>query len=148
MPGFSKRLSWKEVAEALRTRWEAVFRSLERAVEWGRAHRGLSGIRSIGVDEIQGQRGHRYLTLVYQTDAHCQRLLWVGEKRTVKTLLGFFRWFGKERSEGLRFGCSDRWKPYRKVIAQKANQAIHLLDRFHSMASLGKAIDKVRAQER
>ena len=43
-------------------------------------------------------RGHRYLTMVYQIDAQCKRLLWVGEKRTVKTLLTFFHWLGTERS--------------------------------------------------
>jgi transposase len=71
----------------------------------------------------------------------------VGEKRTVKTLLRFFRWFGKERSQALAFICSDMWKPYLKVIAKKAGQAVHILDRFHIMAHLGKAIDEVRAQE-
>ena len=34
-----------------------------------------------------------------------------------------------------------------KVIAKKAGQAIHVLDRFHIMAHLSKAIDEVRAQE-
>ncbi len=43
--------------------------------------------------------------------------------------------------------CSDMWKPYLKVIAKKAGHAIHILDRFHIMANLSKAIDKVRAQE-
>jgi transposase len=124
-----------------------VFRSVEMAVEWGRAHQDLSGIESIGVDEIAWQKGHRYLTLVYQIDRHCKRLLWVGEKRTIKTLLGFFRWFGEERSLALKYICSDMWKPYLKVIAKKAAQAVHVLDRFHIMAHLNKAIDEVRAQE-
>jgi len=39
------------------------------------------------------------------------------------------------------------WKPYLKVIAKKAGQAIHILDRFHIMSHLSKAIDAVRAQE-
>jgi transposase len=73
--------------------------------------------------------------------------LWIGEKRTVKTLVSFFRWLGKERSEALRFVCSDMWKPYLKVIAKKAGQAVHVLDRFHIMAHLGKAIDEVRTKE-
>ena len=144
---WAKRLSWKEVAEAFHMSWEAVFRSVEMAVTWGRVHQDLSGVQSIGVDEIQWQRGHRYLTLVYQIDSGCKRLLWVGERRTVRTLLKFFRWFGKERSQSLRFICSDMWQPYLKVIARKAGQAIHVLDRFHIMAHLSKAIDEVRAQE-
>ena len=86
-------------------------------------------------------------TLVYQIDEGQRRLLWVGEKRTVKTLLRFFRWFGKERSQALGFVCSDMWKPYLKVVAKKAGTAIHVLDRFHIMANMNKAIDEVRAQE-
>jgi transposase len=39
------------------------------------------------------------------------------------------------------------WKPYLRVIAKKAGQAIHVLDRFHIMAHLSKAIDEVRAEE-
>ena len=97
--------------------------------------------------EVQWQRGHRYLTLVYQIDTHCKRLLWVGKERKVKTLLGFFRWFGAERSAALKFVCSDMWKPYLRVIAKKAGQAVHVLDRFHIMAHLSKAIDEVRAGE-
>ena len=88
------------------------------------------------------------MTVVYQIDAHCKRLLWVGEKRTVKTLLTFFHWLGSEHSAALRFICSDMWKPYLKVITKKAGQAIHVLDRFHIMGHFGKAIDEVRAQKR
>ncbi len=147
LASWAKRLSWKEVAEAFRTTWDHVFCSVEHAVIWGREHQDLSGVKAIGIDEIAWQRGHKYLTLVYQIDSHCKRLLWVGEKRTVKTLLSFFHWFGKERSQMLGFVCSDMWKPYLKVIAKKAGDAIHVLDRFHIMAHMGKAIDDVRAQE-
>ena len=84
---------------------------------------------------------------MYQLDDGHRRLLWVGEHRKIKTLLRFFRWFGKERTGALRFICSDMWKPYLTVVAKKADQAIHVLDRFHIMSHLSKAIDKVRAGE-
>ena len=45
------------------------------------------------------------------------------------------------------FRSSDMWKPYLKVIKKKAGQAIHILDRFHIMTHLSKAIDEVRAGE-
>ncbi|MEN8173988.1 MAG: ISL3 family transposase [Chloroflexota bacterium] len=144
---WAKRLSWQEVAKAFHTTWDHVFCSVERAVTWGRAHQDLSGIEAIGVDEIAWQRGHRYLTLVYQIDGHCKRLLWIGEQRTIKTLIRFFRWFGKKRSQELKFVCSDMWKPYLKVVAKKAKSALHILDRFHIVSHLNKAIDEVRAQE-
>jgi len=144
---WAKRLSWQEVAGVFKTSWEKVFHSVEWAVEWGLAHRDLSNINSIGVDEVLWQRGHKYLTVVYQIDGECKRMLWVGENRTIRTLLRFFREFGKERAAKLRFVCSDMWKPYLTVIAKKAAQAIHVLDRFHISMHMNKAIDEVRAQE-
>jgi len=147
LAGWAKRLSWKTVAETFGTTWQNVFRSVQQAVCWGLAHRDLEGIEAVGVDEVQWQKGHKYLTLVYQIDAGCKRLLWIGQDRTAKTFLRFFRMLGKERSRRLRFICSDMWKPYLKVIAKKASQAIHVLDRFHIMQKMSKAIDEVRAGE-
>ena len=144
---WAKRLSWKTVAETFQTSWNHVFQSVSMAVAWGREHQDLSGIAAIGIDEIQWKRGHRYLTLVYQIDAGCRRLLWIGQDRTVETIQGFFQWLGAERSAALRFVCSDMWGPYLRVVAQKAALAIHILDRFHIMSHMNKAIDEVRAKE-
>lgn len=144
---WGKKLSWQEVARAFQTSWDKVFRSVEYVVEWGLAHRELSGIRAIGIDEVSWSRGHKYLTLVYQIDSDCTRLLWIGKDRTVKTLLRFFRFLGKSRSENLEFVCSDMWKPYLKVIAKKAKYALNILDRFHLVKMVNKAIDEIRAEE-
>jgi len=147
LAGWAKRLSWKGVAEAFGTTWQNVFRSVKHAVSWGLVQRDLTGIESIGVDEVQWQRGHKYLTLVYQIDEGRKRLLWIGQDRTAKTLLRFFRLLGKERSKQLKFICSDMWQGYLKVIARKAAGAVHVLDRFHVMQKMNKAIDEVRAAE-
>jgi transposase len=144
---WARRLSWQGVAEAFHTTWEHVFRSVRMAVSWGRTHQDLSGISAIGIDELQGHRGHRYLTMVYQLDEGRRRLLWVGPERRVRTLLAFFRWFGRERTAALRFVCSDMWDPYLRVVAKKARGACHILDRFHIMAHFSKALDQIRADE-
>jgi transposase len=135
------------VARSFHTTWDNVFRSVKMAVAWGLPHRSLEGIEAIGVDEVQWQKGHKYLTLVYQIDEHCKRLLWIGKNRTAKTFLGFFRMLGKERSARLKYVCSDMWKGFLKVIRKKAPGALHILDRFHIMSLMNKAIDKVRAGE-
>jgi transposase len=147
LAGWAKRMSWTDVAKAFRTTWENVFRSVEKAVQWGRAHQDLEGIKSLGVDEIYWSSKEKYLTLVYQIDEGRKRLLWLGRARTAKTLLRFFRWFGPARSKAVLFVCSDMWRPYLAVVAKKASQAIHVLDRFHIMSHMSKAIDEVRAQE-
>jgi transposase len=144
---WAKYLSWQEVSRQFRVSWKNVFESVEHVVEYGLKHRNLEDISALGVDEIQYLRGHRYLTLVYQIDSTCKRLLFVGQDRCAKTLLRFFIDFGKERSERLKAICSDLWKPYLKVIKRKAPKAIHILDRFHVMKYLNDAVDQTRRAE-
>ena len=84
---------------------------------------------------------------MYQVDADCRRLLWVGEERKIETLESFFTWFGKERAARLQVDCSDMWQAYLNVIRKRAGQALHVLDRFHVAGKLGEMIDKVRAAE-
>lgn len=147
LAGWARRLSWQEVATVFQTTWEHVRDSVRHAVWWGLVHRDLAGATAIGVDEIQWRRGHHYLTLVYQIDEGCKRLLWIGRERTEACLRHGLELLGKEFCAGLRFVCSDLWQPYLKVLAEQAGEAIHVLDRFHIMKQLGEAIDDVRAAE-
>jgi transposase len=145
---WARRLSWKEVGEVFQTSWDNVFRSVKMAVTWGLAHRDLENVTAIGIDEIAYKKGHNsYVTLAYQIDAGCRRLLWIGKERTQKTLRQFFKELGTERTARLRFICSDMWRPYLQVVAEMAGEALHILDRFHIMSQMNKALDKVRAQE-
>jgi transposase len=144
---WAKRLSWQEVADVFRTSWERVYRSVTQAVLWGLANQSLEGITAVGVDEIQWRKGHKYLTLVYQIQEGCKRLLWVAAERTEDSLRGFFDMLGPARAARLAFACSDMWKPYLNVIAERAGQAVHVLDRYHVMAKMNRAIDEVRAAE-
>ena len=144
---WAKKMSWSDVAVSFFTSWNSVYRSIEMAVEWGRQRMDISGIKSVGVDEIQWRDGHKYLTLVYQIDQGARRLLWIGRDRTEETFQKFFDWLGKERSALIEFICSDMWKPYINIIRTNAINALHILDRFHIMTHFSKAIDEIRADE-
>lgn len=144
---WARRLSWSEVAAIFGTTWNVVCRSIRWVVDYGLAHRSLDGIRSIGVDEVSIWKGHKYLTVVYQIDEGVRRLLWVGRERTEETFRGFFRMLGDERSRLIEFVASDMWKPYLDVVKEQIGHALHVLDRFHIVAKLNKAIDEVRAKE-
>lgn len=144
---WARRLSWKETADIFKTSWDSIFRAVQYVVDYGLTNRSLDGVTEIGVDEISVFKGHKYLTMVYQINAGARRLIWCGTERRVKTLLRFFREFGKERSAKLRYVCSDMWAPYLKVIAKKAPNALNILDRFHIMRKFNEAIDKVRRGE-
>jgi transposase len=144
---WARRLSWKETAQAFRTSWEKVFDAVEHVVTWGLEHRTLGQIDAIGVDEIQYAKGHKYLTLVYQIDLGVTRLLWVGKERTIESFQGFFTTMGEDVISRIMFICSDMWEPYLKLIREKCSDALHILDRFHIVAKMNKALDDVRADE-
>ncbi len=147
---WARRLSWRETATVFQTSWEAVYRSVEWYVQWGLDHRKLRGIQSVGIDEIhwaKGKKGESFLTVIYQIDARCRRLLWVGRRRTQATLRRGLRALGPEVVKGLRFICSDMWQPYLQVMAVEASQALHVVDRFHITMHLNQAVDEVRRRE-
>jgi transposase len=144
---WAQRLSWQVVADVFGTSWQSVSAAVRMAVEWGLNHREMTGITAIGIDEIAWRKGHRYVTLVYQINEECKRLLYVGENRSEESLRGFFRGLSEEVKGGIRFVCSDMWQPYLKVIGEQIGQAVHVLDRFHIMTHFSKAVDEVRASE-
>jgi transposase len=144
---WARRLSWQETARVFHTSWQSVFRAVRYAVFWGIAHDVWHDVRTLGVDEIAWRKGHSYLTLVYQLDEGRKRLLWIGENREKETLEKFFHCLRPEQSEKVEFVCSDMWSAYLDVIARRAGNAVHVLDRFHIMRLLNKAIDEVRRTE-
>ena len=147
---WAKRLSWKETAAIFRVSWQTVQRSVQWLVQWGLAHRNLDGISAIGIDELhigRGKKSVNFVTVIYQIDARCRRLLWVGRKRTQATLRRGFKELGTPVLGGIRFVCSDLWKAYLKVVAKSLPHAVHLLDRFHVVQHLNAAVDDLRRRE-
>jgi len=147
LANWCRSLSWSEAAKRFGTSWDKVYSSIEYVVSWGLENRSLDGVTAIGVDEVAWKKGHKYLTLVYQINKNCVRLLWVHKDRTEASFSKFFDELGEDRCKLIEFVCSDMWKAYLKVIRERIGGAIHILDRFHIVANLNKALDKVRAEE-
>lgn len=147
---WARRMSWRETARVFGTSWEAVYHSVEWFVHYGLSQRQLSGIQAIGVDEIHWGRGLKadnFLTVIYQIDGHCRRLLWVGRRRTQATLRRGLKALGPEVVQGLQFVCSDMWKPYLQVLKTEVGHALNILDRFHITSHLNEAVDQLRRAE-
>jgi transposase len=71
----------------------------------------------------------------------------VGRERTIESFQGFFTVIGDQVASKIVFVCSDMWEPYLKVIREKCSEALHILDRFHIVAKMNKALDEIRAGE-
>lgn len=142
---WARVLTWKQVAALFRCSWSTVEAAVDEAVAYGMAHRDLSTVTHIGIDEISRKRGHVYVTNVY--DLNSRQLLWSGEGRARETLEGFFDWFGDERTAQLEGVCCDMWQPYADVVKARAPKAILVFDKFHIVQHLTKAVDQVRRDE-
>ena len=132
---WTRVLPWQQVATLFGCAWGTVERAVEAAVTYGLAHRDLTGVTHIGIDEISRKKGHVYVTNVY--DLGRKRLLWSGEGRTQATLEAFFDFLGPDRTAALEGICCDMWQPYIDVIQARASQAVLVFDKFHIMRHLG-----------
>ncbi len=144
---WARVLSWTEVARRFHSSWDTVFRCVEHAVQWGLEHRSLDGIRSIGVDELAWKKGQKYLTVVYQLDHGCRRLLHIARDRTAASFHSFFDMLGEERTKAIAFVASDMWRAFLSVVQARCSVVLHVLDRFHVAKLLGEAVDTVRRDE-
>ena len=111
---WTRVLPWQQVAQLFGCAWGTVERAVEAAVAYGLAHRDLTAVTHIGIDEISRKKGHVYVTNVY--DLARKRLLWSGEGRSQATLEAFFDFLGPARTASLDGICCDMWPPDMAVI--------------------------------
>jgi transposase len=142
---WARILPWLEVARLFQCAWGTVSSAVDFVVKYGLENRDLSGITHIGIDEISRKRGHQYLTNVYNLQT--KKLIWSGEGRNSETLSQFFNFLGEERASQLQGICCDIWRPYIKVIEEKAPNAVLVFDKFHIVRHLMNAVDQVRRDE-
>ena len=144
---WAKVLSWQEVGRRFDVGWHRVFESVRFVVEWGLAHRDLSGVTAIGIDEVHFGKGQKYLTVVYQLCGDVRRLLFVIRRNDSAALNAILDEAGDAWCGGITHVCTDMWRAYRKVIEARLLHAMHILDRFHIVKLLNEAVDLVRRQE-
>jgi len=140
-----KLLSWDQVATLFGVHWNTVATAVREAVSYGLAHRDLGGVLYIGIDELSRQKGHVYVTNVY--DLQEKRLLWSGEGRSQDTLRAFFAEHGEALKDKVRGVCCDMWQPYIDMVKDHFPDAVLVFDRFHIMQQLLRAVDEVRRAE-
>ena len=78
---------------------------------------------------------------MYDIGGESKRLLAVEEERTEVSLRSCLESLGESVCGKIQYVCSDMWKPYLNVIAERLSEAVHVLDRFHVMQQFGKALD-------
>jgi transposase len=120
---------------------------MTRAVRRGMARRKLGAIGKVGIDETSFRKRHEYVTVA--TDTETGYVLYVGDKRKLESLDGFWELLGPERIPGIRSISMDMWVPYINSVRKHVPGADALIcfDRFHVAKILNEAVDTVRKRE-
>jgi transposase len=145
LSAWCRLLAWEQVARLFGVHWNTVATAVRQAVSYGLAHRDMGNILYIGVDELSRQKGHVYVTNVY--DLKQKRLIWSGEGRSQETLKAFFAEHGKAIKDKVKGVCCDMWQPYIDIIHDNLPDTPLVFDRFHITQQLLKAVDGVRREE-
>jgi transposase len=137
----------KRAAGLLRITWDEAWGLMRRAVARGQAAKVVNAPRLLGVDEKAISKGHRYMTLV--CDLEAATVEYIGEERTQASLAAYFEGLRPEQIEAIEAVSMDMWEPYLKATAAAVPGAKDkiVLDRFHIMQHVLRALDLVRRAE-
>lgn len=137
--------SLKQVAQLLDLDWKTVKAIDKKYLERKFAIPDYDGLRLLAVDEIAFHKGQSFFTMVM--DLERTQVVWVGQGRSERTLEGFFKELGPERSKEIEAVACDMWDPYINSITEHAPGAKIVFDKFHVIKLYSKVIDKVRNME-
>jgi transposase len=139
-------MTQKAAAEILEIAPSTFSDLLHRSVERARDGHRIRGLRAIGIDEVSYQKGHKYVTVVYDLDRSC--VLWVGQGKERATIDRFFETeLSDYQKAKIEWACCDMCETYIGAIKAHCPKARLVLDRFHIVKSLNNAVDEVRKEE-
>jgi len=145
-----KEASTAAVARCLGLTWDEVDGIMQRAVMRGLARRKEQGTRAparIGVDETSFARGHRYITVV--SDTETSEVLYTADGHDAEALEGYYESLNESELAGIEVVSMDMWKPFINATLKHVPDAEEKIcyDKFHVAQHLGDAVDRVRRKE-
>lgn len=134
----------------LQTSFDVVNSIMTKAVERGLSNRAKyedhTLIKSIGIDEKSFKKGHQYCTII--TDATNKRILEIQVDRTKQAgCLAIKASLSIHQQEMVEVVTGDMWDAYQGAVKEELPNATYVLDRFHLIKYLNKAIDETRRLE-
>jgi transposase len=142
-----KTMTTITAARQMRIGWDAIDNIKQRAVKRGLLRREKIGVKDLGIDETSYQKGHNYVTIVY--DKNSGKVLDVLDNRDAETVKEWF--LGQEIAyfgflESISMDMSRSFISAVKGLFPEWERQI-CFDRFHISQLFNKALDKVRRYE-
>jgi transposase len=106
----------------------------------------LAQVRRLSIDEFAIQKGHRYATVVVDSDT--KRVLWVSRGRDRAALKPFFDLLGPQGCARIEAVAMDMSGPFGDEVRARCPDAAIVYDLFHVVAKYAReVIDRVRVDE-
>lgn len=131
----------QDVAHNLQMSWNTVKEIHKTYLTHHYGKPKLKDVRYIAIDEFAVQKGHRYMTVVY--DLIDGRAIFVGEGRESDVLKPFWKRL-KSAGAKLEAIAMDMWPAYLKSVTENAPAVKVVFDKFHMIKKLNEALDETR----
>ena len=143
----AQAMTIKAVSNRLRISDDSIWRLLKRVVTRAMSQQDLSSVCAIAVDETSWQKGHKYVSFVF--DYHTKKLIFGVEGKDHKVLENFAQHLEAHggKRENIRQVCCDMSKAFIKGIEENFPQAAITFDKFHVIKAVNEALEKIRRRE-
>ena len=135
----------QDISKFIGLHWNTIFEIVKKRLEKNIPQaKYLRCLTKIGIDEIAIKKQHKYLTIVI--DHLTGRIVWSCEGRTKESLTKFLKRL-KRLKAPVEVVTMDMWKPFISEVSELLPDAKFVLDKFHIVFNINKAIDTLRRQE-
>jgi len=106
----------------------------------------LSYVEAVSIDEFAIRKKHKYGVAL--TDPLNRDLINILPSRKKEDLIEYFNsnWTDKQRKQ-IKYFCMDMWSPYKAVAEEIFPNAQIVVDKFHLVSAVNKALDTLRKSE-
>ena len=140
-----KQCTIKGAAKILRISWDQAWHIMDLCVKRGLLRKENKSISYLGVDEKSVKKGHDYFTIVYNFDAGT--VDYIGDDRKADSLKKYFDSLSIAQKSDIKAIAMDMWHPYIQAATEVIGDNKIVIDRFHIMKHMNKAVDDVRKEE-
>jgi len=143
----SQQMTVKAASHRLRITDDRLWRLLKKIVTEAVSKLDLSGVCSIALDETSWQKGHKYVSFVF--DYRTRKLIFGIEGKSNEVLKAFaehLEGHGGKR-ENIKEVCCDMSPAFIKGVEENFPEASITFDKFHVIRAASEALEKVRRRE-
>jgi len=137
----TKMMTIQDVAETVGVGWDLVKGIQKEYLEKHYGHPDLKKIRSIAIDEIAIQKGHKYLTVVM--DLETGAVVFVGDGKGADCLQPFFKRL-KRSGAMIESVAIDMSPAYIEAVVKNLSSAKIVFDHFHIIKMFNDTLSELR----